>query len=310
MRRSKGLMRKATDARGVETVLVATDLSPAADEALRQGHGRARAGASLIVCHVIPRFSAVPGLSPEGDEPAPVQFLELRRRVSEEVVRRTVSVTGRKAEEFEVLLDDGDAYASIVARAEERRADLIVVGSHGATGLARVLLGSVADKVIRYAHCPVLIARPSKLTHRILVATDLSEPSLPAVAAAALEARRTEKALTIVHCIETATSIHGFELGGMWPWEEKQDEENKKLRQKADASLQDVLARLEVTGDRRVVAGSPVPAIVSVCDELRPELLVVGTRGRTGLRRVILGSVAEAVARLATCSVLIVRRES
>ena len=300
-------MSEAGATTGVETILVATDLSAAADEALRQGHERAQAGASLIVCHVMPRFSAVPGLSPESDAPASVQFLELRHRISEEIVRRTVAVTGRNAADFEVLLEEGHAYAGIVARAEERRADLIVVGSHGATGLARVLLGSVADKVIRYAHCPVLIARPSKLTGRILVATDLSEPSFPAIAAAAREARRTDKALTIVHCIETVTSIHRVELGGMWPREEEHDDEHEQLRPKADAALQDVLARQEVTGDRRVVAGSPVASILSVCDELRPDLLVVGTRGRTGLRRVILGSVAEAVARLAPCSVLIVR---
>ena len=304
-------MRDADATTGVETILVATDLSPAADEALRQGHERALAGTRLVVCHVIPSFSPVPGLSPEVDEPMSVQFLEVRRQIAEEVVRRTISVTGRKTADFDVLLEEGNAYAAIVRRAEECGADLLVVGSHGATGLTRVLLGSVADKVIRYAHCPVLIARPgNKLTRRILVATDLSEPSFPAVAAAAREARRTDAALTIVHCIESVTSIHGFELGGMWPREEEHSKEHEQLRLKAHVKLDDVLAQHEVTGDRRVVAGSPVAAIMSVCDELRPDLLVVGTRGRTGLRRVILGSVAEAVARLAPCSVLIVRLES
>lgn len=292
---------------GVGTVFVATDLSAAADEALRQGHERAQAGARLIVCHVIPSLSPVPRLSHEGDEPASVQFLEFRRRVFEEVVRRTTSVTGRKAADFDVLLEDGNAYASIVARADERRADLLVVGSHGATGLARVLLGSVADKVIRYAHCPVLIARPSMQNHRILVATDLSEPSFPAVAAAAREARRISAALTVLHCIEGREPIYFAALPGMSPSVEVQSEENEQLRGKADSRLEDVLARHGMTGERRVVAGSPAAAIVSVCDEIRPDLLIVGTRGRTGLRRVVLGSVAEAVARLAPCSVLIVR---
>lgn len=300
-------MREVTSMTGVETVFVATDLSAAADEALRQGHERAQAGARLVVCHVIPRFSPIRGLSPAFDEPAPVQFAEFRYRISEEVVRRTVAVTGRTTADFDVLLEEGDAYASIVARAEELRADVLVVGSHGATGLARALLGSVADKVIRYAHCPVLIARPRTQTRRILVATDLSVPSFPAVAAAVHEARRTDAALTVLHCMETATSIHGFEWGGMWPREKEHDEKHEQLRRKADSSLADVLARYEMTGERRVVAGSPAAAIVSACDEIRPDLLVVGTRGRTGLRRVMLGSVAESVSRLAPCSVLIVR---
>jgi nucleotide-binding universal stress UspA family protein len=169
----------------------------------------------------------------------------------------------------------------------------------------------VADKVIRYAHCPVLIARPIKRTGRILVATDLSEPSFPAVAAAVREARRTGAALTILHCIEGgAPTNYGFELPGMLPSVDVQNKENERLHRKIESRLEEVLARHEMTSDRRVVAGSPAASIVSVCDELRPDLLVVGTRGRTGLRRVILGSVAEAVARLAPCSVLIVRRES
>ena len=303
-------MRDVATTTGVQTVFVATDLSAAADEALRQGHERAQAGARLVVCHVVPRFSPIPGLSPEVDEPAPVQFLEFRHRISEEVARRTVEVTGRNTADFDVLLEEGNAYSSIVARAEECRADLLVVGSHGATGLARVLLGSVADKVIRYAHCPVLIARPSKQTRHILVATDLSEPSFPAVAAAAREARRTSASLTVLHCIEGTGPTYGFELPGMLPSVEVHNKENEQLRRKADSRLEDVLARHEMTGERRVVAGSPAAAIVSVCDEIRPDLLVVGTRGRTGLRRVMLGSVAEAVSRLAPCSVLIVRLES
>lgn len=289
-----------------ETVFVATDLSPAADEALRQGHERAPAGTRLVVCHVIPRFAPVEGLSGDAGGAA-AQFLEVRRRISEELVRRTSSVTGRKATDFEALLEDGNPYAAIVAGAEKCRADLVVVGSHGATGIARVLLGSVADKVVHYAHCPVLIARPGKHARRILVATDFSEPSLPAVSLAIRESRRTGAALTVLHCIETMTSIRGVELGGLWPREMEHRAEHEQSRRNADASLEEVLARHEAVGDRRVVAGSPAAAIVAACDEIQPDLLVVGTRGRTGLRRVVLGSVAEAVARLAPCSVLIVR---
>ena len=102
-------MRDVATTKGVETVFVATDLSAAADEAIRQGHARAQGGARLVVCHVVPRFSPMPGLSPEVDEPASVQFLEFRHRISEEVGRRTVEVTGRNTAEFDVLLEEGNA---------------------------------------------------------------------------------------------------------------------------------------------------------------------------------------------------------
>ena len=152
-------MRDVATTKGAQTVFVATDLSAAADEALRQGHERAQAGARLVVCHVVPRFSPIPGLSPDVDEPAPVQFLEFRHRISEEVARRTVEVTGRNTADFDVLLEEGNAYSSIVARAEEYRADLLVVGSHGHGGFVGALLGSVSQRCVQHATCPVVVVR-------------------------------------------------------------------------------------------------------------------------------------------------------
>jgi nucleotide-binding universal stress UspA family protein len=284
----------------VDTVFVATDLSDAADEALRRGHERAGPGARLVVCHVIAGAWAA-GVVPD------LSVLDLHRRVSDKIVRRTVAVTGRKASDFDVLLADGNPWASIVTAAEENRANLVVVGSHGATGIARVLLGSAADKVVRYAHCSVLIARPDRQTGRILVATDFSEPSLLAVAAAGRESRRTGAALTILHCIEGVVASIGEDLAQMVPPLKNQSRADEQMRRLANTFMEATLKKHSLSGACRVVAGAASNAIVAVCEELQPDLLVVGTRGLTGIRRVVLGSVAEAVARLAPCSVLIVR---
>ena len=64
------------------------------------------------------------------------------------------------------------------------------MGSHGQTGAADALLGSVTNSVIRHAHCPVLIVRPAERTRRIVAGTDFSDPALPALKAAANEANR------------------------------------------------------------------------------------------------------------------------
>ena len=292
--------RDSTSRTDVDTIFVATDLSDAADEALRRGHERAGSGARLVVCHVI-AGAWVAGVTPG------VSVLDLHRRVTDEIVRRTVAVTGRKASDFDVLLADGNPWASIVTAAEENRANLVVVGSHGATGIARVLLGSEADKIVRYAHCSVLIARPGRPTGRILVATDFSEPSLLALAAAGRESRRTGAALTIVHCIEGLVASIGEDLGQMVPPLENQSRADEQMRRLANAFMEATLKKQNLSGACRVVAGAASKAIVAVCEELQPDLLIVGTRGLTGIRRVVLGSVAEAVARLAPCSVLIVR---
>ena len=291
----------STSTTGVDTIFVATDLSDAADEALRRGHERAGSRARLVVCHVIAGSPAVAGVAPE------LRVLELHRRVSDEIVRRTVAVTGRNASDFDVLLADGNPWASIATAAEDNRANLVVVGSHGATGIARVLLGSQADKIVRYAHCSVLIARPGKQTGRILVATDFSEPSLLAVAAAGRESRRTGSALTILHCVEGIVATIGEDLGQMVPPLENQSRADEQMRRLANSFMEASLNKHKLFGACRVVAGAASHAIVAVCEELQPDLLVVGTRGLTGIRRVLLGSVAEAVAHRAPCSVLIVR---
>ena len=293
--------RDSTWTTDVDTIFVATDFSDAADDALRHGHERAGPGARLVVCHVIAGAGAVAGVLPW------VSDFDLHRRVSDEIVRRTVAVTGRKASDFDVLLADGNPWASVVTAAEENRANLVVVGSHGATGIARVLLGSQADKIVRYAHCSVLIARPGRQTGRILVATDFSEPSLHAVAAAGRESRRTGAAVTILHCIEGIVATIGEDLGEMVPPLENQSRADEQMRRLAKSFMEATLNKHKLSGACRVVAGAASHAIIAVCEELQPDLLIVGTRGLTGIRRVLLGSVAEAVARLAPCSVLIAR---
>jgi len=292
-----------------QTVVVATDLSEAADEAVRQAHERAQApGARLIVVHVIPNLMPSDPLFPQLEQEMVLALPALQERITEQVSQRIETLTGRKADEFEVVVEAGIPHAVIVQRAEQRHADLVVVGSHGSSGVTRILLGSVADKVVRHAHCPVLVARHTPKSGKILVATDFSDPSLPAVAAAGEEARRAGARATILNSIdlgpalaESASMAFGAPSYGFSP------EVRKDLRDAVDGMLANALSRYGIEGDRFVAHGPAAPAILRYADQLQAELIVVGTIGRTGLPRLLLGSVAEVVVRSARCSVLVVR---
>ncbi len=296
-----------------QRILIATDLSTAADEAIRQGHARARAtGAQLAVCHVLPNLLRGHPLFPHLGTINALDVPATRDQVTQLIVDRVIALTDRRPDAFEVLLDEGTPHAVIVQQAETWKADLVVVGSHGATGLARVLLGSVAERVVRHAHAPVLVARPISKSGEVLVGTDFSDPNLPAVAAAAWEAKREQRRLTILHSIEIPTMASmssylsvpfgGIAYGGL------DAEAMASLETMIDGRLRDVLAEADATeGARTVVWGPPGAALIHAAERLNAELVVVATLGRTGLRRLLVGSVAETVVRAAPCSVLVVR---
>lgn len=288
-----------------DRVLVATDLSAPADEAIRQAHERAqRRGGELRVCHVLPNPTRTIPVYPHLN---PIFFHDLtafRAQAVEAVTARVVKLTGRSPNEFGVDVVDGAAHAAIVERAEAWKADLLVIGPHGGSAL----FGSVAASVVRYAHCPVLVARPRPGLGRVIAATDFSDAARPAVAAAGEEARASGARLTVVHAVDTSNpAVTGAVATLGAPYLAIPPEVHKQLRDIAETMLADALKRLGLEGETCVLDGSPEWAIEQAVREWSPELLVIGTLGRTGLRRVFLGSVAEALVQRANCPVLVVR---
>jgi nucleotide-binding universal stress UspA family protein len=298
-------------------VLVATDLSEAADEAIRQGHTRARAsGGELVVCHVVPDLLRNDPLFPQRTVEQTARALQVEQQAAQAVEQRVADLTGaRPAPErgpqgtFRVLVATGAPDAAIVRAADEVEATLVVVASRGATGLDRLLLGSVAERVVRYAHCAVMVARPHERTGKVLAATDFSDPALPAVAAAAEEARIRAARLTLLHCVDVLPSPSvgwGAPFGAsvVVPPPSLVDE----VRRGAEEALRGTLERFGAEGDTLATVGHAASSILDAARSLPAELVVVATRGRTGLARMVLGSVAERVISLAPCSVLAVRR--
>lgn len=276
-------------------VLVAVDLSDGADEALRQAHALARSLAMpLHVCHVLPELVRVRMLFPQLQQQDASDLQALERRATETIAARVQAVTGRSSNEYSVSIDAGSPHAGILQQAEEIRPGVLVLGA-----------GDVAERVVRHAPCPVLVARPSP-RGKVLGATDFSDPSLPAVEAAVSEAKRRGVPLCLIHSldwipIESAALPMGMPMPAVPP------DLFEDLRASMRERLKDCLRNFGAEGECFVGDGHAAAAIVRLAEELPVELVVVGTRGRTGLARVALGSVAEAVISMSPCSVLVVR---
>ncbi|MBN1606490.1 MAG: universal stress protein [Polyangiaceae bacterium] len=292
-------------------ILVASDFSRSADEALRQADAWARRQqAKLSALHVVREALPVHPLFPQRQQRDVTDLVALQRRLAQELSDRIQRLTERSPDDVDVDVDFGDSYAAIVRRAEEIDATLVVVGSVGATDLKRVHLGSVAEKVVHYAHCSVLVVRPPSGGAVVLAATDLSDPALPALRAAARESQARGSRLVVVHDVDR-WSVMGAEFGLLGPIPPGPSEQTvERVRLAASQILEGQLERFGVSGDIRIAGqGNPAATIVQAADELNADLVVVATRGRTGLARLALGSIAEVVVRRAHCSVLAVRAE-
>ena len=138
-------------------ILFATDFSPASEAALKYATALARdSGARLLIVHVEELPTPYAGgemMLPQPEYPNP----EIRK-----MLEAVVPTDKNVAYEHHLLL--GTAAEDIARIATEEKADLIVIGTHGRTGLKRVLMGSVAEAVMRHAHCPVLTLKQSDKT--------------------------------------------------------------------------------------------------------------------------------------------------
>jgi len=142
--------------RATRTILHPTDFSDYSDTAFRLACSLARDyGAHLVVMHVADLPLAVAAEGVLMAPPPMVDLVQLRERL-EQLPPRDPQVS------MECLLVQGDPAEEILRAAEKTEADLIAIGTHGRTGLGRVLMGSVAEQVVRKATCPVLTVKTPK----------------------------------------------------------------------------------------------------------------------------------------------------
>ncbi len=206
-------------------------------------------------------------------------------------------------------VSDRNAAEAIERSVRTHSADLVVMGTHGHRGLQHFLLGSVAERVIRTAAVPVMAvpgaaeAADTPL-RRILFATDFSPASLGARDFAVSLAGALDAALDIVHVVATPTQF--FASYEVAPPAGLIDE----IRNNARGRIEETAAWASERGVRaetRLVEGVASEAIVETAVKTEADAIVMGTRGSTGLRHVVLGSVAERTLRRAQCPVVAVR---
>lgn len=204
-------------------------------------------------------------------------------------------------------LGSGEVAAAIVDDANRARADLIVMSSHGYSGVTRWMLGSVAEKVLHAAACPVLVVRQQPPCKRILIPLDgspLAEQVLPAAMSVATALQLPVTLLRVLPPLapEELAELDEAERGlGVRLQEEIRAEAEDYLHQtlRGHPTSSDVSVALE--------GGNPARAILHYAETHACDLIAMATHGRTGLRRWLYGSVTEKVLHGAHCSMLIAR---
>lgn len=222
----------------------------------------------------------------------------------------TVAALEAPGRRVERVVLDGHPGSAIVSEARDMAADLIVVGSRGHGTIESMLLGSVSRHVAAHAPCSVLVARSPRL-RSVLFATDGSDGARAAEEVLASWPMFVGTAVRVICVAQTSapTAIGGVPAlfdQVMEQYEEDVDEARHEATDEADAAAR----RLTEAGLRATAEagdGDPAGEIVRAAVARGSDLIVTGTHGRTGLSRLLLGSVAGNVAGHATASVLIVR---
>jgi nucleotide-binding universal stress UspA family protein len=200
----------------------------------------------------------------------------------------------------------GNPVAAIQDVAEVGRYDLIVIGTLGRTGLARLLLGSVAERVVRSASCAVLtVHERAKSFAKILVPTDFSAGAEAALATAIDLAVRSQASITLVNVYQPIG--YAFPTGSGVYTSLPLDHVFRDQLEALEALQQRVVAKgvkqVEVAGR----TGHPPTEIRDLARAGSFDLIAMGTHGRSGMAHMLIGSVAERVVRTAPCPVLTIR---
>lgn len=294
------------------TIVAGIDLSVPSEQALERAAALAQlSGAQLVMVNAQANDAPLENV----DNTVLEQIGEVSAAVRAEEVKRL----GAKHQELtarglhvDLVYRQGPPGEVVAEVAKERAAELIVIGTHGHTGLQRFLLGSVATAVLRHAPCDVLVCRgatgPSPFM-RPLVATDFSPAANRALRnAAALSAPGVP--IEVVHAWQLPAGSWGATLLGQarFPWSTVRDAVLASAKSQADklvAGFSDLGHPLNV----QLIQGPPASVITQAAETGAHDLIAIGTHGHRGFRRLLLGSVAESVIRHAPCSVLVAHGE-
>ena len=206
----------------------------------------------------------------------------------------------------------GKPFLEIIQVAKENSVDLLVIGTHGRAGVDRVILGSVAERIVRKAPCPVMVIKGRKFTgfKRIIVPIDFSDCSRKALEYAIATAGAHKSRLTILHVYEESFIEPYVNAANS---EEEAGEIMKEIERVNETKYDEFLKTIDLRGveyDKLLIKGIPETEIVETATEQQADLVVMGTHGRAGLKHILIGSTAEEVVRTVHCDIIILKPEN
>lgn len=290
-----------------DKVLVPLDGSELAETALPLAIRLAGAG-RLVLTRAI---EAELMMSPVGFE-FEVMYLEQNQTRHVEQARTYLEEVGRSCEEIEttIVTHVGDPASVILDTVEETEADLIVMTTHGYCGLTRWMLGSVTERVLRNAPCPVVVLRAEKPIQRILIPLDGSDLSEAILTPAFELAERLAAAVLLLHVDDSLSLVEHASLDALDQFEPGMAEQLRvSYANRSEMYLRDMRDRIDTSVPVKTlsVLGKAADEILVVAEREACDLIAMSTHGRSGVQRWVYGSVTEKVLRSGDTSLLIVR---
>lgn len=294
----------------IRKILATTDFSDLSLEGVQYAIALAREfNAALTLVNVVEPTVYLGGMESVviGQDDESIVKIEKRHLAT---LAKKLSKPGRPVQ---AVVRYGKAFREIAGLAEEQKSDLIVTTTHGYTGLKRVLIGSTAEWVVRYAPCPVLAIPSQTADHKsgrswtegirhIIVPIDFSETSTKAVSYAAALAEKFKARVTLVHVTAAPTSA-GLDYIP-----------SATIQNSIVRSAEELLLRVQreafpawIETKATVLSGTPYHEITRAALRAKADLIILTTHGRTGFQHAFLGSTAERVVRHSPCPVLVVR---
>jgi nucleotide-binding universal stress UspA family protein len=295
-----------------EKVLVPLDGSEVAEAALPWAEELAgRLGSEVTLVHVNEPPQVGDRTPTVSAYPLEHFYMKQTSQATKQRAERYVDTPARKAIKVESVVLGGNVAEEIVKYADEEDINLIVMATHGRSGVTRWALGSVAEKVVRATRHPVMLirakgARPDVrekgVLNKILVPLDGSENSEVIVPCVVELASKLKLEVVLLHVLHVG-SEHGIQPS---EWLES-------LRAPAEEYIDKVAGQLKKEGIptkavvRKLTAGTMAEEIIEFADEMHADVVAMSTHGRSGIGRWVFGSVTDRVLRGGNTPILLVR---
>lgn len=285
-----------------ERLLLCSDGSEFSEGAIREAIDLAkRCGSKLVAMSVIESNPELAAMAPK--------LMEKSEKAAREHLAAVQERARKEGIDCETVVHEGeDSYQYVVEEAEKNKSTMIVMGRRGRKGLKRLMMGSTTARVIGHAPCSVMVVpRAADVEFKsIVVATDGSKYSASAGSEAIGIAKRNGSRLTAIAVVPAELAMPTDVDFAVLQRERLADQEMSVAEKNAKA-VKEAAKTEGVDAQAFVMNGKPADAIIESAKDAGADLIVLGSHGRTGLDKLLMGSVAERVIVLASCAVLVVK---